>query len=64
MIDKLLCATDGSKASNKAVGFACDFANQLGIGLTFVVVDQVTDDRLANAPLGYNYEVISVINEQ
>jgi nucleotide-binding universal stress UspA family protein len=64
MIKKLMCATDGSAASAKAVEFACNLANQLGIGVTFLTVDPVTQANLANAPRSFDSTIISAINEQ
>lgn len=63
MISKLLCATDGSKASAKAVEFAADFANQLGVGVTFLVVDPITDRDLATTR-GWSHVVLTAIDEQ
>lgn len=63
MISKLLCATDGSKASAKAVEFAADFANQLGVGVTFLVIDPITDSDLSNTR-GWSHVVLTAIDEQ
>lgn len=48
MIKKLLCATDGSRASEKAVDFAVQFAKQLGVELTFVTVSTVTEESVSH----------------
>ncbi len=63
MFEKLLCATDGSKASEKAVEFACDFANKVGAELVFVVVDMITKERLATTK-GWSVVVLEAIDEQ
>ncbi|RDD61027.1 universal stress protein [Ferruginivarius sediminum] len=36
---RLLCTTDGSKASDKAVRYAARFARELGADLTFITVN-------------------------
>jgi len=64
MIDKLLCATDGSKASAKAVEFASNFANRLGIGITFLTVDPIASSDLADSPRSYDSVIVSAISEQ
>ncbi len=63
MLEKLLCATDGSKASNKAVSFACDFASTVGAELVFVVVDTITDDELASTK-GWSSVMLEAVDEQ
>lgn len=49
MIRKILCATDGSIASAKAVDVAVDLASQLGAALAFVTVERVTAETAANS---------------
>jgi nucleotide-binding universal stress UspA family protein len=49
MIRKILCATDGSTASGKAVDAAVDLAAQLGATLTFITVERVTSMSAANS---------------
>jgi nucleotide-binding universal stress UspA family protein len=49
MIRKILCATDGSIASAKAVDVAVDLAAQLGAALAFVTVERVTAETAANS---------------
>lgn len=44
---KLLCATDGSHSSEKAVAFAVDLAKRLGAGLTFLTVSTVSAESAA-----------------
>lgn len=63
MIKKLLCATDGSKASDKAVDFAVQFAKQLGVELTFVTVATVTEDSVSHTRF-WNSEELHAIDEQ
>jgi nucleotide-binding universal stress UspA family protein len=56
---KLLCATDGSHSSEKAVAFAADLAKRLGAELSFLTVSTVSpesasrthfwDDRILGA---------------
>ncbi len=47
MPGKLLCATDGSKQAEKAIGFAVDLAKKLGASLTFLNVNTVPEERAA-----------------
>ena len=48
MAKKILCATDGSHVSMKAVEFACRFAKeQPGASLVFVTVDRLSQQDLA-----------------
>ena len=63
MLEKLLCATDGSHASEKAVAFACNFANKLDAKLVFVVVDMITDERLSSTK-GWSAVMLEAIDEQ
>ena len=63
MINKLLCATDGSIASDKAVAFAVQFAKQLGVELTFVTVATVTEDAVSQTRF-WNSEELAAIDEQ
>jgi nucleotide-binding universal stress UspA family protein len=63
MIKKLLCATDGSKASDKAVDFAVQFAKQLGAELAFVTVSTVTEESVSHSRF-WNSEELSAIDEQ
>lgn len=63
MIKKLLCATDGSHASEKAVGFAVNFAKQHGAELTFLSVDTVTDERLKKTYF-WDTEILEAADEQ
>lgn len=63
MLEKLLCATDGSKASEKAVSFACDMANKVGAELTFVVVDMITNEKLSGSK-GWSSVMLEAVDEQ
>ena len=44
---KLLCATDGSHSSEKAVAFAVDLAKRLGASLAFLTVSTVSSESAA-----------------
>lgn len=44
---KLLCATDGSHSSEKAVAFAADLAKRLGAELSFLTVSTVSKEAAA-----------------
>lgn len=44
---KLLCATDGSHSSEKAVRFAADLAKRLGAKLAFLTVSTVSPESAA-----------------
>jgi nucleotide-binding universal stress UspA family protein len=44
---KLLCATDGSHSSEKAVGFAVDLAKRLNAKLAFLTVSTVSQESAA-----------------
>ena len=45
MVSKILCAADGSHASEGAVKFAVDFARQLGIPVCFLTVERVNAEQ-------------------
>lgn len=48
MIDqKILCATDGSHQSEKAVAYAVEFAKKCGSALAFLTVDSLTAQQAA-----------------
>ena len=49
MANKILCATDGSAASNKAVDAAIELANKMGASLAFLTVERVTLDTAADS---------------
>jgi nucleotide-binding universal stress UspA family protein len=46
MIEKILCATDGSHSARKAVHFAASLARQCGARVAFVAVNSVTEEKL------------------
>jgi ethanolamine permease len=47
MLERLLCASDGSKASDKAVAYAVELAKRIGGSLTFLTVTTVSSQRAA-----------------
>lgn len=48
MIDKkILCATDGSHQSEKAITYAIEFAKKCGSTLTFLTVDSLSAEQAA-----------------
>lgn len=49
MIRKILCATDGSVSSDKAVAAAVDLASQTGAALSFLTVERVTCESAARS---------------
>jgi nucleotide-binding universal stress UspA family protein len=49
MAKKLLCATDGSNASAKAVDVAVELAGKLGVPLTFLTVERVSIESAAES---------------
>lgn len=64
MINKLLCTTDGSKASEKAVEFACDLANLTNAELYFLTVDTVTDEELSHSDgHGWSHVLLEAADE-
>jgi nucleotide-binding universal stress UspA family protein len=50
MIRKILCATDGSNSSAKAVEVAVDLASQTGAARAFLTVERVTREVASNSP--------------
>jgi nucleotide-binding universal stress UspA family protein len=46
MIEKILCATDGSHSARKAVDFAAPLGAACGAHVAFVVVNTVTEEKL------------------
>lgn len=48
MNNKLLCATDGSHSSDKAVDYAVALAGKTGAHLTFFTVNRITNSDLAH----------------
>lgn len=49
MNNKILCATDGSHSSDKAVDYAIELAGKTGAHLTFLTVNHVTSDDLSHS---------------
>jgi nucleotide-binding universal stress UspA family protein len=49
MSKRLLCATDGSHASEKAVDFAIRLAKALGAHIAFLTVERVSPDTAASS---------------
>jgi nucleotide-binding universal stress UspA family protein len=49
MNKKLLCATDGSHSSEKAVDYAVALAAKTGAHLTFLTVNRITTNSLAHS---------------
>jgi nucleotide-binding universal stress UspA family protein len=49
MFEKILCATDGSHSSNKAVEYAVEFAKRINGHLTFLTVTLVTAESASHS---------------
>jgi len=49
MNSRILCATDGSHSSDKAVDFAVELARNTGSHLTFLTVSRITNADLAHS---------------
>ncbi|MGQ0658138.1 MAG: universal stress protein [Chromatiales bacterium] len=56
-LKRVLCATDGSHSSEKAVEYAIDMARKLGIGISFATVIPLTDADLAEEPMFWDSEI-------
>ena len=63
MIEKMLCATDGSHSAREAVDFAAGLARQCDAHVAFVVVNTVTEEKLRTTS-GWNSEELSVAQTQ
>jgi nucleotide-binding universal stress UspA family protein len=63
MVKKLLCATDGSKASEKAVKFAVNLAKTLGSDLRFITVNTATAERTSKTHF-WDAETIAAADAQ
>lgn len=68
MISKLLCATDGSNASEKAVDYAVDLVKSMAdigveIGLTFLTVVTVSEESASKTHF-WDEVIIEASNEQ
>jgi len=60
---KLLCATDGSHSSDKAVDFAVELARQTESQLTFLTVNHVTREDVARTHF-WDSETLGAANSQ
>jgi nucleotide-binding universal stress UspA family protein len=63
MIEKMLCATDGSHSAREAVNFAASLARQCDAHVAFVVVNTVTEEKLRTTA-GWNSEELGVAQAQ
>lgn len=63
MAKKLLCATDGSKASEKAVKFAVELAKTLGADLRFITVNTATAEKTSKTHF-WDAEIIAAADAQ
>lgn len=63
MIEKILCATDGSHSARKAVDFAAGFASQCDAHVDFLVVNTVTEEKLSTTA-GWNAEELGAARAQ
>ena len=59
MIEKILCATDGSHSARKAVDFAAPLGAACGAHVAFVVVNTVTEEKLRTTA-GWSSEELRV----
>lgn len=66
MPKKILCATDGSHVSQKAVEFACRFAKEnQGASLVFATVDRLSQEDLAeDIPLSWDSRLVDAAEEE
>ena len=63
MIEKILCATDGSHSARKAVDFAAPLGAACGAHVAFVVVNTVTEEKLRTTA-GWSSEELRVAQAQ
>lgn len=63
MLEKILCATDGSRASEAAVAFATNFARVLGVPVCFLTVERATPDKVQKSRY-WGSEVLKAADEQ
>ena len=63
MIEKILCATDGSHSARKAVDFAASLGAACGVHVAFVVVNTVTEEKLRTTA-GWSSEELRVAQAQ
>ncbi len=63
MIQKILCATDGSHSARKAVDFAAGLAGRCAGHVAFVVVNTVTEEKMRSSA-GWDSAELSVAQAQ
>jgi nucleotide-binding universal stress UspA family protein len=63
MIEKILCATDGSHSARKAVDFAASLGAACGAHVAFIVVNTVTEEKLRTTA-GWSSEELRVAQAQ
>jgi len=63
MVAKILCAVDGSHASDGAVAFAVGLARQLGVPLCFLAVEPVTESRAAKGRF-WDSRILDAVDSQ
>ncbi len=63
MPKKILCAVDGSDASDRAAACAVELAKETGAKLTFVHVNTVPQDRIAKTGF-WDETLLSAVNDQ
>jgi nucleotide-binding universal stress UspA family protein len=63
MVSKLLCATDGSHSSEKAVTFAVSLAKSLGVPLTFFTVTTIGPERASHSAF-WDANVLEAVDAQ
>jgi len=63
-LKRVLCATDGSHSSSKAVDYAIDMAGTLGTGVSFAIVNVLTDAELAAEPMFWDSDIETAMDEQ
>ncbi|MDE3022138.1 MAG: universal stress protein [Pseudomonadota bacterium] len=64
MDKQLLCATDGSHVSQKAVNYAVGLAHRLQVPITFLVVHPVEDDSSMDPVRSWDGNVIEAMDWQ
>ena len=63
MIEKILCATDGSHSARGAVDFAAGLARRCAGHVAFVVVNTVTGEKMLSTA-GWDSEELGVVQAQ
>jgi len=63
MPKKILCATDGSKSSEKAVACAIDLAQGTGAQLSLLLVNMVPTDRMSHSHF-WDQQLVDAANAQ